>query len=208
MNGPTVSKCPFGGEAIPLAATVYRRAAIWGDDGASAFDPGPNLFWNNRSSQWYQGDSDPMRIAEFYFLIVLPFSKLHDLPVEDYSHRGGVRRLKLRGGAEIALADDGKTYAAAYKGATIAKSGTTACPIDDNRIAFFALNAETLTYPLPSGWRSDDLVAKALTLEGPQPHSLAVEAGTVVVTVPARTPVIVYRNAASARAPQASSHND
>jgi hypothetical protein len=198
MNGPTFSKCPFGGEAIPLAATVYRRAAIWGDDGASAFDPGPNLFWNNRSSQWYQGDSDPMRIAEFYFLIGLPFSKLHDLPVEDYSHRGGVRRLKLSGGAEITLADDGTTYTAVFNGATIAKSGTTACPIDADRIAFFARDAETLTYPLPDGWGAEEIVAKALLVEGPRPHSASVQAGSIAVGVPARTPVIVYRNAAVA----------
>jgi hypothetical protein len=196
MNGPTFSKCPFGGEAIPLAATVYRRAAIWGDDGASAFDPGPNLFWNNRSSQWYQGDSDPMRIAEFYFLIVLPFSKLHDLPVEDYSHRDATRRLKLGGGAEIALADDGESYAAAWNGATIARSGTTTCAIDADRIAFFARNAETLTYPLPDGWRGEDVVARALALQGAEPHSAKVEARSIVVKVPARTPVIVYRNAA------------
>ncbi len=200
MNGPTFSKCPFGGEAIPLAATVYRRAAIWGDDGASAFDPGPNLFWNNRSSQWYQGDSDPMRIAEFYFLIGLPFSKLHDLAVEDYSHRDGVRRLKLARGAEIALADDGETYAAALNGATIAKSGTTTCPVDADRIAFFARDAATLTYLLPAGWEAMEIVAKAMTLEGPQPHSVVVEARSIVVKVPARTPVIVYRNAAAAAA--------
>ena len=194
MNGPTFSQCPFGGEAIPLAATIYRRAAIWGDDGASAFDPGPNLFWNNRSSQWYQGDSDPMRIAEFYFLVVLPFSKLHDLPVEDYSHRGGVRRLKLKGGAEIALLDDGKTYVAAHNGARIARSGTTSCPIDADRIAFFARDAQTLAYPLPSGWRRQDLVAKRLTVEGAQPHSAEVADRIMVVSVPARTPVIVYRS--------------
>jgi hypothetical protein len=183
-----------------LAATVYRRAAIWGDDGASAFDPGPNLFWNNRSSQWYQGDSDPMRIAEFYFLIGLPFSKLHDLAVEDYSHRDGVRRLKLARGAEIALADDGETYAAALNGATIAKSGTTTCPIDADRIAFFARDAATLTYLLPAGWEAMEIVAKAMTLEGPQPHSVVVEARSIVVKAPARTPVIVYRNAAAAAA--------
>jgi hypothetical protein len=194
MNGPTFSKCPFGGVAIPLAATVYRRAAIWGDDGASAFDPGPNLFWNNRPSDWYQGDSDPMRIAEFYFLVVLPFSKLHDLPVEDYSHRGGVRRLRLGSGAAIALADDGKTYAAVCNGATIANSGTTTCPIDSDRIAFFALDAQTLTYPLPDGWRRENIVAKMLTVEGPQPCSAEAAPQTIIVRVPARTPVIVYRS--------------
>jgi hypothetical protein len=200
MNGPTFSPCPFGGEAIPLAATVYRRSAIWGDDGASAFDPGPNLFWNNRSSQWYQGDSDPMRIAEFYFLIVLPFSKLHDLPVEDYSHRGGMRRLKLSGGAEMTLADDAKAYTAVWNGATIAKSGAASCPIDADRIAFFAREALTLTHPLPDGWRSEELVAKALSVEGSKPHTIAVDGRSITVPAPARTPVIVYRNAAVANA--------
>jgi hypothetical protein len=198
MNGPTASDCPFGGKAVPLAATVYRRAAIWGDDGGGSFDPGPNLFWNNRPSQWFQGDSDPTRIAEFYFLVTLPFGKLHDLAVVDYSHEGGLRRLSLDGGAQITLADDGKTYAAVHNGATIARNGATACPIDTDRIAFFAREAQSLGHPLPAGWRADEIVARALDLHQAVPVKANVVAGTVTVEVPARCPVIVYRNAAVA----------
>src|SRR4029077_1347740 len=29
-NGPTGGPSPFGGDVIPLAATIYRRSAIWG----------------------------------------------------------------------------------------------------------------------------------------------------------------------------------
>jgi hypothetical protein len=198
MNGPTASDCPFGGKAIPLAATVYRRAAIWGDDGGGSFDPGANLFWNNRPSQWFQGDSDPMRIAEFYFLVTLPFSKLHDLAVVGYSHEGGVRRLSLEGGAQITLADDAKTYAAVYQGATIARNGATACRIDNDRIAFFAREAQPLSHPLPADWRADEIVARALDVRKHFPVTVNVVANTATVELPARCPVIVYRNAAVA----------
>jgi len=198
MNGPTFSDCPFGGAAIPMAATVYRRAAIWGDDGGGSYDPGPNLFWNNRPSQWFQGDSDPMRIAEFYFLVTLPFSKLHDLAVVDYSHANGLRRLSLDGGAQITLSDDAKSYAAVYQGATITRNGATACPIDADRIAFFAREAQLLGHPLPAGWRAEEIVARSLGLQQAVPVVAKVAAGTVTVDVPARCPVIVYRNAAVA----------
>jgi hypothetical protein len=193
MNGPTFSDCPFGGRAIPLAATVYRRAAIWGDDGSGSFDPGPNLFWNNRPSQWFQGDSDPMRIAEFYFLVTLPFSRLHDLAVVDYSHTGGVRRLVLEGGAQIALSDDGKTYSAVHQGVTITHNGATACQIDADRIGFFAREAQTLTHPLPAGWQADRVVARALDPQHDAKVVMTVVDQTVTVAVPARCPVIVDR---------------
>jgi len=198
MNGPTFSDCPFGGAAIPLAATVYRRTAIWGDDGGGSYDPGPNLFWNNRPSQWFQGDSDPMRIAEFYFLVTLPFSKLHDLAVEDYSHVNGVRRLMLEGGAQITLSDDAKTYAAIYQGATITRNGATACPIDADRIAFFAREAQQLAHPLPAGWLAEEIVARSPGVEKILPVATQVTRNAIIVDVPARRPVIIYRNAAIA----------
>jgi hypothetical protein len=34
-NGPSGEKSPFGGDAIPLVATIYRRSAIWGLCGAA-----------------------------------------------------------------------------------------------------------------------------------------------------------------------------
>jgi len=32
-NGPVGEESPFGGEAIPLIATIYRKSAIWGMHG-------------------------------------------------------------------------------------------------------------------------------------------------------------------------------
>lgn len=197
MNGPTFSDCPFGGSAIPLAATVYRRAAIWGDDGMGKVATGPNLFWNNRPSNWFQRDSDPMQIAEFYFLVTLPFSKVHDLAVVDYKHEGGVRCLYLTGGAKISLSDDSKSYAAIYEGTTIARNGTTSCQIDHDRIAFFAREAQVLSHPLPAGWRAEEIVARTLHVPLAAPYPAKVVSNRVTVEVPARRPVIVYRNAAA-----------
>jgi len=32
-NSPTGGPSPFSGEPIPLAATIYRHSAIWGQSG-------------------------------------------------------------------------------------------------------------------------------------------------------------------------------
>jgi hypothetical protein len=93
------------------------------------------------------------------------------------------------------LADDAKSYAAIYQGATIARNGATACPIDADRIAFFAREAQVLDHPLPTDWRAESIVARSL--DGPQatPFAVTLVDNRVTVAVPARCPVIVYRNA-------------
>jgi len=204
MNGPTASPRPFGGEPIPLAAMVYRHAAIWGDDGAGGkLAPGSNLFWNNRPSNWYEASSKRQDIAAFYYLVALPYSKLHRLAVEDYDLDGDTRRLTLADRSEITLSRDETTYSATWRGAKISQTGQVFCPIDDNRIAFYALAAARLRCPLPAGWDPAAITARALSLDGREGHAVTVEDGVIEVDVPAGQPVIVYRTAALAQAGEA-----
>jgi hypothetical protein len=200
MNGPTVSDCPFGGEPIPLAAMVYRRASIWGDDGIPNFAPGSNLFWNNRPNNWYEAATPRGDIAAFYYLVTLPFTKLHGLDVTDYDLDGDVRRLSLQDRSQITLSRDGKAYSATWKGVKITENGAVFCPIDADRIAFYATEARVLRYPLPADWDAAVVTARALSLEGRAPFAVSIETGQITVAAPAGQPVIVYRNAAVAAA--------
>jgi hypothetical protein len=62
-NGPTGGASPFGGEPIPLAATIYRHSAIWGLSGQE-WRQAPeiySLFYNGH--QFFGGEETPERLA-------------------------------------------------------------------------------------------------------------------------------------------------
>ena len=145
MNGPGTSPCPFGGEAVPLLATVYRGAAIWGGTGSNLVHPQQEIFWNTRSALWFQANTDRSMIADFYYLVVLPFSKLHQLAVEGYESTGTVRRLLLERRSQVTVdTSSSQCYAATVEGIEIARDESTCCPIDENRIAFYSRTARRL----------------------------------------------------------------
>jgi hypothetical protein len=192
MDGPGVSECPFGGEAVPLVASVFRGAAIWGTNGETFRDPGQQLFWNTRSALWFQADTDRTRIADFYYLVVLPYSKLHAFSVERYESEGAVRRVLLERHSSVSLDTKTGSYTAELDGLTISRDNATTCPIDEHRIAFYAKTAQKLTYPLPAGWTAASVKARALTIQGDDVHEVECVEGKIVVEVMAHQPVIVY----------------
>ena len=192
MNGPDGSKLPFGGEAIPLLPTVYRAAAIWGGSGDGQIKPQQEIFWNTRSALWFENKTDRGMIADFYYLVVLPFAKLHKLAVEDYESAGTVRRLLLEGNSQVSMDTAGDSYTASIGGIEIARDNATFCPIDEQRIAFYARTARTMRYPLPKGWDAARVTARALTLEGRKEHPVQCVDGMILVRAEAGRPVIVY----------------
>ena len=192
MDGPGVSECPFGGEAVPLVASVFRGAAIWGTNGEAFRDPGQQLFWNTRSALWFQADTDRIRIADFYYLVVLPYSKLHAFSVERYESEGAVRHVLLERHSSVSVNTETGSYTAELDGLTISKDNATTCPIDEHRIAFYARTAQKLTYPLPAGWTAASVKARALTIQGSNVHEVECAGGKIVVEVMAHQPVIVY----------------
>jgi hypothetical protein len=78
-------------------------------------------------------------------------------------------------------------------GVAIASNHATFCPIDDDRIAFYTREARRLTAPVPAGWEAQGIKARALFLDRQESHPLTISSGNIVVDVPARRPVIVYR---------------
>jgi hypothetical protein len=179
-------------EAVPLVATVFRGAAIWGTNGEAFRDPGQQLFWNTRSALWFQADTDRTRIADFYYLVVLPYSKLHAFSVDRYESEGAVRRVLLERHSSVSLNTETGSYSAELDGLTISRDNATTCPIDEHHIAFYATTAQKLTYPLPAGWTAAGVKARALTIQGRNVHKVECAEGKIVVEVMAHQPVIVY----------------
>ena len=190
MDGPGISHCPFGGEPIPLVATIYRGSAIWGGPGDGSVHPQRELFWNTRSAHWFQADSDRSMIADFYFLVVLPFTRLHRLAVEGYESAGSVRHLILENGSSITMDTASSSFTAEERGTVIAHDESTCCPVDANRIAFYSRTPRDLHYPLPAGWNPSDMKAWRLTLQGRVSHEVHCADGMIIVHVDARQPVI------------------
>lgn len=194
MNGPEEGACPFGGEAVPMAAVIYRGSAIWGNSGDGTYDASKNLLWNNRPSNWFHADSDRMTVAELYFLVTLPFSKLHQLEVQSYSSEGSRRVLLLANRSSIERDTSKGSYVAVFEGVEIARDDATFCPLDEGRIAFYSRTARQLRYPMPKGWNGHEITARSMHLSGKVECAVTVVEGSLVVETPARVPVVVYQS--------------
>ena len=192
VNGPEPRPCPFGGQQIPLTAIIYRKAAIFGSSGDGVLRPQRDLFWNSRPGLWFENKTDRAAFTDFYYLLVLPFNKVHRLEVESFAAHGSQSRLGLEGQSSITMDGAGTSYEVVWKGTTITKDESTCCPVDANRIAFYSRSGARLSYPLPAAWNAANVTARALTPDGRTAFPVRIAAGQIVVQLPARVPVMVY----------------
>jgi hypothetical protein len=197
VNGPEPAACPFGGEQIPLTAMVYRKAAIFGGLGDGKLRPRESLFWNSRPGLWFENKTDRRAITDFYFLVALPYNKVHLLDVESYAVQGSTREIGLEGNSKIWMDAASASYGVVWDGHAITSNGATTCPVDAERIAFYSTAGGRLSYPMPAHWKPADVVARRLTVAGREPLEVRTGGGQVVVDVPPRTPVMVYANASA-----------
>ena len=204
VNGPDPASCPFGGEQIPLTAIVYRKAEIFGGSGDGKLRPSESLFWNSRPGLWFENKTDRRTITDFYFLVVLPYNKVHLLDVESYSSRSTVKEILLEGDSAIRIDAASSSYRVKLNGITITANGGTTCPVDAQRIAFYSKAGATLRYPLPSRWSAEEVTARRLTVNGREPFSVQVHDGQIVVEMPAQVPVMIYAHEDNIARPGAS----
>jgi hypothetical protein len=203
VNGPEPRDCPFGGEPIPLTAMIYRKSAVYGDSGDGVFRPQQNLFWNSRPGVWYENKTDRKAIADFYYLVVLPYNKVHLLEVQSYATRGTTREIGLEQDSKVSMNAAGSAYTVVWKGATITSDESTTCLVDASRIAFYSRSGGRLSHPLPTDWHAAQMTARALTVEGREPFPVQIQDGQIAVDIPARLPVMVYASAAAILSPEA-----
>jgi len=203
VNGPEPATCPFGGEQIPLTAIVYRKAAIFGGSGDGKLRPQESLFWNSRPGLWFEHKTDRKEITDFYFLVALPYNKVHLLDVESYSTRGMMREIRLEGDSTVWMDAASESYAVKWNGATITANESTTCPVDEGRIAFYSKAGGILSYPLPANWPAAELTARRLTVNGREPFPFKIQEGQIVMDIPARVPVMVYAREGAISTPAA-----
>ncbi len=205
-QGP--APCPFGGQPIPLLATIYRKSALWGQSGRSLPAQAGRgfldrllkmLFYNGCVHFFTKSDMDRREMTDWIYVVMLPWFKVHALDIEGFRRDGERNVIDLEGNSRIELDWKDEKYSVSVGGSEIARDGSTFCPLDDERLAFYSLKAGELSRPLPVGWSGSDVAAIALDLRKPEELQASVDGGRVKVSVPARTPVIVYRDGAKAK---------
>jgi hypothetical protein len=205
MTGP--STCPFGGTPIPLLPMIYRKSAIWGQSGRAtdiADRVMKMLFYNGCAHAIVHADISLDDATDTFYLVMVPWFQLHARNIESFRREGERTIIGLEGNAVVDIDWAAKTYSASLAGAPILSENSTFCPLGEDRIAFYSVDSGQLSAPLPSGWSANEIRAAKLSASGPQEFNARVENGQIKVSVEARRPVMVYRNA-EARMPKPSS---
>jgi hypothetical protein len=192
VDGPEPRPSPLSGEQIPLTAIVYRKSTIFGSNGGGALRPKQDLFWNSRPGIWYEHKTDRREITDFFYLVVLPYNKVHTLDVLRYAADGTRRTLHLEANSKTEMDTASGAYQVVWKGVTIAENESTTCPLDDNRVAFYSRGGGRLKFPVPAHWNAAEITARSLTTAGRMHVSVRMERGSMTVDAPARVPIVVY----------------
>jgi Endo-alpha-N-acetylgalactosaminidase len=198
-NGPTGGPSPFGGEPIPLAATVYRHSAIWGLSGQE-WRKAPeiySLFYNGH--EFFGGPETPEHFAELYYEMMVPWYQVHSRDVESYRREGDRTVIGLAGNSSIDIDWKALRYRVTVNGSEVARDGDVFCPVSNDRIAFYSRQGGTLAAPLPAGWSEKGIGALTLYTDHAEDAKFSVAGGKVTVTVAANRPVILFRDGPAAR---------
>lgn len=199
-QGP--GRCPFGGKPIPLLPMIYRHTAAWGQSGKTPrFEDKmlKMLFYNGCPRLWVTADTDPKEITDWIYLMMIPWFKIHQRPLEGFTQAGEASTLHFDGNSRAELNWHGKTYTVWDSGVEIARDGCTFCPLDENRIAFYSLAGQDLSARLPQGWNPHEIAALVLSTGEPREGHLTIKNNTIAVSMPSRQPVIVYRDGEAAK---------
>ena len=198
-NGPAGEESPFGGEAIPLAATIYRKSAIWGMRG-QAWKKKPelySLFYNGHEFPWLPQEDWEREFTAFYYQKLVPWYQVHYRNIESFLRDRDRTVIGLEGNSKIDLDWSSDQYSVTVNGAEVARDGDTFCPIGADRVAFYSRTAKELSAPLPEGWDAGAVVARMLSADKAEDAAVAVRDGKLIVKVAAEKPVMVFRSAAA-----------
>ncbi|HEV1285351.1 MAG TPA: endo-alpha-N-acetylgalactosaminidase family protein [Bryobacteraceae bacterium] len=195
-NGPAGEESPFGGEAIPLIAAIYRKSAIWGMHGQE-WKKYPELysfFYNGHEFPWLPQEDWERSFAAFYYGTLVPWYQVHYRNIEAFLRDGDRTVISLEGNSRIDLDWKSDLYSITVNGVEVAKDGDTFCPIGKDRVAFYSRTAKQLSAPLPEGWDANAVVGRAMGAEKTEAANVSVLDGKLTVKVQAERPVMVFRD--------------
>lgn len=201
-DGLARARCPFGGTPVPMLPLIYRQAAVWGAGGRAEPLPGrmvDDLFWNTGARIWITKNSAIEDVTDLFYLLMVPWFKIHNLDIESFERNGDAVRIVLDGNAALRMNTVQRTYSVSLNGVEVARDGGTFCPLDEGRVAFYSLNAGELEAPIPEGWDATTFAAVMLDADQPVQARVTARAGKMLVAMPPRRPIIVYRDAAEAK---------
>jgi hypothetical protein len=105
--GQFSSACPFGRSIIPLLPLIYRKSAVSGYSGGSradhAFDRINQFFYGGCPHSILRGDFDRAKIADTWYLDLLPWFHLHRLNIESFDREGDGVTIGMEGNSHIVL---------------------------------------------------------------------------------------------------------
>lgn len=206
-NGPTGGPSPFGGVAIPLAATIYRHSAIWGLSG-QAWRQAPeiySLFYNGH--EFFGGPETPEHLAAFYYGMMVPWYQVHYRDVESYRREGERTTIGLAGNSRIDLDWQNNRYTVTVDGAEVARDGDTFCPVGQDRIAFYSTKGGRLSARRPKEWDARNVAALALYPDHAEEVTVSIADGKLSVDAPAGRPIVAFRDGEAARRKWIGPHN-
>jgi Endo-alpha-N-acetylgalactosaminidase len=194
---------PFGGMPVPLLPLVYGKSAIWGLSGSAGADAftmrSHHLFWNAvMHGSFRTANSSGQNMDDFY-LNLIPWIQLHQREIQTFDRSGDRVTIGLEGNCRIEIDNRAKTYRVVLDGADVASEDAVFCPMDADRICFYALTARELSAAWPSGWNAAEAAAVALSIGKREPVPFTAHDQRVTVNVAAQQPVILYRNRKMAR---------
>jgi hypothetical protein len=198
-NGPVGEKCPFGGEAIPLAATIYRRSAIWGLRGSVKRENSilHSLFYNGHGFPWLTVDTNLEDFVSFFYETIVPWYQVHYRNIESFRRDGERTVIGLEGNSTVDIDWKTNEYSVTVDGVGIAKNGDTFCPLGNDRILFYSKTGNQLSAPLPVGWNPKHMAAFALFADHTEAVTPSQQNGRITIDVPARRAVVVFRDGAA-----------
>jgi len=198
MQGPRA--CPFGGKPVPMLPLIYRQSAIWGQSGSRSWLDRllVMFFYNAPSHMIVRADMKDDEVTDYFYLMMAPWLQLRGRNIESF-HRDGDRTvIGLEGNAAIDIDWASKKYSATIDGSRVTADQSTSCPLDRDRVAFYSIAAQELSFSLPKGWEAGQVAARALTSNRREQAAVTVSNGSIRVNVGERRPVIVYRTEALA----------
>lgn len=185
---------PFSAETpIPFVNAVLHGKCSWG----GAIDPRYgiplSLLHGATFSEDWTKDTPDAHIADCYYLLALPWSRLGGLQVEGYSRSGNLQRVSYEGKAVVEADLVAGTYRVTIGGYVVAANQTTTMPLGRSELALYSARGGLIRTPLPPGWEKARMI-RAVTLGASGERTaleVSLEDGIVAVQVPAHTPVLV-----------------
>jgi hypothetical protein len=158
-----------------------------------------SFFYGGCPHSTLRGDFDRAKITDTWYLDLLPWFHLHRLNIESFDREGDRVTIGLERNSHIVLDWANKSYNIVLDGVEVARDDSTFCPVDNDKIACYALAPQTLTATLPAGWKAEEMAAVTLSTDKRIPVYFHVDRNQVRVAANAQQPILIYRKKEAAR---------